>query len=196
MAPSRILIAADVTIEGKIGARATSRIAGRFKWRDVNVEGNVTVENAVRTSTGAVLRANTRGRERSRCMTTSMRPPRVEAARGRRRPTVTIKARHTLCRRSRFGGCAVRRRLRLEGRGRRRVARPAHVSAQPRRARHAGSDAVLPALQGDHPRKLGDLSAVPASPEVRCGAAPGEPPGHLARSRDGAIRSPDRQGGG
>lgn len=37
------LIAADVTIEGKIEGAGHVRIAGRFKG-DVNVEGNVTVE--------------------------------------------------------------------------------------------------------------------------------------------------------
>jgi cytoskeletal protein CcmA (bactofilin family) len=37
------LIAADVTIEGKIEGAGDVRIAGRFKG-DVNVQGNVTVE--------------------------------------------------------------------------------------------------------------------------------------------------------
>src|SRR6476661_1092684 len=37
------LIAADVTIEGKIEGAGHVRIAGRFKG-DVNVEGNVTIE--------------------------------------------------------------------------------------------------------------------------------------------------------
>jgi cytoskeletal protein CcmA (bactofilin family) len=38
------LIAADVTIEGKIEGAGHVRIAGRFKG-DVNVEGNVTIEH-------------------------------------------------------------------------------------------------------------------------------------------------------
>jgi cytoskeletal protein CcmA (bactofilin family) len=38
------LIAADVTIEGKIEGAGHVRIAGRFKG-DVNVQGNVTIEN-------------------------------------------------------------------------------------------------------------------------------------------------------
>ena len=38
------LIAADVTIEGKIEGAGHIRIAGRFKG-DVNVEGNVTIES-------------------------------------------------------------------------------------------------------------------------------------------------------
>jgi cytoskeletal protein CcmA (bactofilin family) len=38
------LIAADVTIEGKIEGAGHIRIAGRFKG-DVNVEGNVTIEH-------------------------------------------------------------------------------------------------------------------------------------------------------
>jgi len=43
-APAReSLIAADVTIEGKIEGAGDVRIAGRFKG-DVNVQGNVTVE--------------------------------------------------------------------------------------------------------------------------------------------------------
>ena len=41
------LIAADVTIEGKIEGAGHIRIAGRFKG-DVNVEGNVTGGKAVR----------------------------------------------------------------------------------------------------------------------------------------------------
>jgi len=50
------LIAADVTIEGKIEGAGHIRIAGRFKG-DVNVEGNVTVESGAH-ATGQ-LRANT-----------------------------------------------------------------------------------------------------------------------------------------
>ena len=41
--PKESLIAADVTIEGKIEGAGDVRIAGRFKG-DVNVQGNVTVE--------------------------------------------------------------------------------------------------------------------------------------------------------
>jgi len=50
------LIAADVTIEGKIEGAGHIRIAGRFKG-DVNVEGNVTVENGAHVT--GQLRANT-----------------------------------------------------------------------------------------------------------------------------------------
>ena len=41
--PKESLIAADVTIEGKIEGSGHVRIAGRFKG-DVNVQGNVTIE--------------------------------------------------------------------------------------------------------------------------------------------------------
>ena len=50
------LIAADVTIEGKIEGAGHVRIAGRFKG-DVNVEGNVTVEQGAHVT--GQLRANT-----------------------------------------------------------------------------------------------------------------------------------------
>jgi cytoskeletal protein CcmA (bactofilin family) len=50
------LIAADVTIEGKIEGAGHIRIAGRFKG-DVNVEGNVTIEHGAHV-TGQV-HANT-----------------------------------------------------------------------------------------------------------------------------------------
>jgi cytoskeletal protein CcmA (bactofilin family) len=50
------LIAADVTIEGKIEGAGHVRIAGRFKG-DVNVEGNVTIESGAHV-TGQV-HANT-----------------------------------------------------------------------------------------------------------------------------------------
>ena len=50
------LIAADVTIEGKIEGSGHIRIAGRFKG-DVNVEGNVTVESGAHVT--GQLRANT-----------------------------------------------------------------------------------------------------------------------------------------
>jgi cytoskeletal protein CcmA (bactofilin family) len=42
--PKESLIAADVTIEGKIEGSGHVRIAGRFKG-DVNVQGNVTIEH-------------------------------------------------------------------------------------------------------------------------------------------------------
>jgi cytoskeletal protein CcmA (bactofilin family) len=50
------LIAADVTIEGKIEGSGHIRIAGRFKG-DVNVEGNVTIESGAHVT--GQLRANT-----------------------------------------------------------------------------------------------------------------------------------------
>ena len=50
------LIAADVTIEGKIEGAGHIRIAGRFKG-DVNVEGNVTVESGAHVN--GQLKANT-----------------------------------------------------------------------------------------------------------------------------------------
>ena len=50
------LIAADVTIEGKIEGAGHIRIAGRFKG-DVNVEGNVTVESGAHVT--GQLKANT-----------------------------------------------------------------------------------------------------------------------------------------
>jgi cytoskeletal protein CcmA (bactofilin family) len=49
------LIAADVTIEGKIEGAGHVRIAGRFKG-DVNVEGNVTIEQGAHV-TGQVTAA-------------------------------------------------------------------------------------------------------------------------------------------
>ncbi len=45
------LIAADVTIEGKIEGAGHVRIAGRFKG-DVNVQGNVTIEHRERRGRG------------------------------------------------------------------------------------------------------------------------------------------------
>jgi cytoskeletal protein CcmA (bactofilin family) len=50
------LIAADVTIEGKIEGAGHIRIAGRFKG-DVKVEGNVTIENGAHVT--GQLHANT-----------------------------------------------------------------------------------------------------------------------------------------
>jgi len=50
------LIAADVTIEGKIEGAGDVRIAGRFKG-DVNVQGNVTVEQGAHVN-GQVNAAN------------------------------------------------------------------------------------------------------------------------------------------
>jgi cytoskeletal protein CcmA (bactofilin family) len=50
------LIAADVTIEGKIEGAGHIRIAGRFKG-DVNVDGNVTVESGAHVN--GQVRANT-----------------------------------------------------------------------------------------------------------------------------------------
>lgn len=50
------LIAADVTIEGKIEGAGHIRIAGRFKG-DVKVEGNVTIENGAHVT--GELHANT-----------------------------------------------------------------------------------------------------------------------------------------
>ena len=50
------LIAADVTIEGKIEGSGHVRIAGRFKG-DINVQGHLTIETGAKV-TGAV-RANT-----------------------------------------------------------------------------------------------------------------------------------------
>jgi cytoskeletal protein CcmA (bactofilin family) len=49
------LIAADVTIEGKIEGAGHVRIAGRFKG-DVNVEGNVTIEHGAHV-TGQIAAA-------------------------------------------------------------------------------------------------------------------------------------------
>jgi cytoskeletal protein CcmA (bactofilin family) len=49
------LIAADVTIEGKIEGAGHVRIAGRFKG-DVNVEGNVTIEQGAHV-TGQITSA-------------------------------------------------------------------------------------------------------------------------------------------
>ncbi len=49
------LIAADVTIEGKIEGAGHIRIAGRFKG-DVNVEGNVTIEQGAHV-TGQIASA-------------------------------------------------------------------------------------------------------------------------------------------
>jgi len=49
------LIAADVTIEGKIEGAGHVRIAGRFKG-DVNVEGNVTIEHGAHV-TGQIVAA-------------------------------------------------------------------------------------------------------------------------------------------
>ena len=49
------LIAADVTIEGKIEGAGHVRIAGRFKG-DVNVEGNVTIEQGAHV-TGQIAAA-------------------------------------------------------------------------------------------------------------------------------------------
>jgi len=50
------LIAADVTIEGKVEGAGHVRIAGRFKG-DVNVEGNVTIEQGAHV-TGQVNAAS------------------------------------------------------------------------------------------------------------------------------------------
>ena len=49
------LIAADVTIEGKIEGAGHERIAGRFKG-DVNVQGNVTIEQGAHV-TGQIFAA-------------------------------------------------------------------------------------------------------------------------------------------
>ena len=49
------MIAADVTIEGKIEGAGHVRIAGRFKG-DVNVEGNVTIEQGAHV-TGQIAAA-------------------------------------------------------------------------------------------------------------------------------------------
>jgi cytoskeletal protein CcmA (bactofilin family) len=46
------LIAADITIEGKIEGGGSVRIAGKFKG-DVNVQGDLTIENGAKL-TGAV----------------------------------------------------------------------------------------------------------------------------------------------
>jgi len=54
--PKESLIAADVTIEGKIEGAGHIRIAGRFKG-DVKVEGNVTIENGAHVT--GELHANT-----------------------------------------------------------------------------------------------------------------------------------------
>ena len=50
--PKESLIAADLTIEGKIEGSGHIRIAGRFKG-DVNVQGNLRIENGARLN-GAV----------------------------------------------------------------------------------------------------------------------------------------------
>ena len=49
------LIAADITIEGKIDGAGHIRIAGRFKG-DVNVQGNLTIETGAKLTGG--VRAN------------------------------------------------------------------------------------------------------------------------------------------
>jgi cytoskeletal protein CcmA (bactofilin family) len=50
------IIAADLTIEGKIEGTGHVRIAGRFKG-DVNVQGNLTIESGAKLTGG--VRANT-----------------------------------------------------------------------------------------------------------------------------------------
>ncbi|MES2307030.1 MAG: polymer-forming cytoskeletal protein [Gemmatimonadota bacterium] len=50
------IIAADLTIEGKIEGSGHVRIAGKFKG-DVNVQGNVTIEHGAKLTGG--VRANT-----------------------------------------------------------------------------------------------------------------------------------------
>lgn len=50
------IIAADITIEGKIEGSGHVRIAGKFKG-DVNVQGNVTIEHGAKLTGG--VRANT-----------------------------------------------------------------------------------------------------------------------------------------
>jgi cytoskeletal protein CcmA (bactofilin family) len=45
------LIASDITIEGKIDGAGHIRIAGRFKG-DVNVQGNLTIENGAKLNGG------------------------------------------------------------------------------------------------------------------------------------------------
>ena len=50
--PKESLIAADITIEGKIEGGGSVRIAGKFKG-DVNVQGNLTIEAGAKL-TGAV----------------------------------------------------------------------------------------------------------------------------------------------
>ena len=56
------LIAADLTIEGKIEGAGHVRIAGRFKG-DVNVQGNVTIEQGAHV-TGQVDRGDRHGERR------------------------------------------------------------------------------------------------------------------------------------
>jgi cytoskeletal protein CcmA (bactofilin family) len=54
--PKESLIAADLTIEGKIDGAGHVRIAGRFKG-DINVQGHLTIEAGAKVTGG--VRANT-----------------------------------------------------------------------------------------------------------------------------------------
>ena len=183
------LIAADVTIEGKIEGAGHIRIAGRFKG-DVNVEGNVTVESGAHVT--GQLRANTvvvSGEVQGNIR----RQRQGRTARDRRH-----QRRHQgghLERRSRFADARPGR-LRLEGQGPRR-----QVAAGPIMLNSRAAPGTVGRTRSCPHCKATILESSAICPQCRhhlkfgAAAAPGELTKSFSALRvEGAVRHPEQGG--
>ena len=170
------LIAADLTIEGKIEGAGHVRIAGRFKG-DVNVQGDLTIENGAKVNGGVraskvIIAGELEGNIESAHSASSCSESGVLIG-DLKAGSLTVAAGSRMRGQVEFGWDDKDRRQ--VGQAARR--RPALGVMSAARPGTRGRDAHLPALQDDDPRKRQRLSGVPAPPALR-------------RSRDAAARRP------
>ena len=185
------LIAADITIEGKIEGGGSVRIAGKFKG-DVNVQGDLTIEAGAKLTGGVradkvaiagELEGNVEEASRIDLLQTGVVIGDLKAG------SLTVAAGARMRGHAEFGwddgkGAKVGKRSTA------RRAAPAHeqrASGQPR------GDPRMSALPGDHPRKRSRVSGLPALPALRCGRRRADAPQTSALTPlriEGSIRHP------
>ena len=162
------LIAADITIEGKIEGGGSVRIAGKFKG-DVNVQGDLTIEAGAKLTGGVradkvtiagELEGNVEEASLVDLLPTGVVIGDLKAG------SLTVAAGARMRGQAEFGWD--------DGKGSKpastaaataRRAAPAHEQRAPGQPR---GDPRMSALPGDHPRKRGRVSGLPALPALRC----------------------------
>ena len=184
------LIAADITIEGKIEGGGSVRIAGKFKG-DVNVQGDLTIEAGAKL-TGSVrankvtiageLEGNVEEASRVDLLQTGVVIGDLKAG------SLTVAAGARMRGQAEFGWDDSKgSKAGKHGHDTRRAA-PAHEQRAPGQPR---GDPRMSALPGDHPRKRGRVPGLPALPALRRGRAMRRQAPALTPLRiEGSIRHP------
>ena len=160
------LIAADITIEGKIEGGGSVRIAGKFKG-DVSVLGDLTVEAGAKLTGGVRADTVTIAGELEGSVEQASRIDLLHDRRGDRRPEGGFADGRRRCPHARSSRVRLGRRQGPEDR-QARTARRAAPAYEQRAPGHPRGDPPMSALPGDHPRKRSGVSGLPALPALRC----------------------------